>query len=346
MAAAVSKIYDIMQNFMKYTGDRHSGEFGIEIETEREREYEYPKSKYWRCTRDGSLRKFGVEYILKSPVNLDEAKQVLEEFKAFDTKYKFDKDSISTSVHVHHNMLNDTFLTLANYMVTYALAEPLLIRYSGPDRLSNLFCLPFRDAEGTVPHYVSMLSFINRNAWGRMKLNEETVKYSALNCAPLTKIGTVEIRSFRGETDTDVIYNWLGILMKIKTFSRQKDLDPIKIIDLWRKMGVKFFDAVFGEYAKELKGKLTEKEIETLVRDKNQLYAAKFATAAKDWSKFGVVKLKPVYREQLKTELDAISLEMFKQDYDTLDFAKKLVVDERYTQLNSTIRIIEQNEDV
>lgn len=344
--SAVNKIYDVFQSMLKYTGERHAGELGIEIETEREHEYEYPKSKFWRCTRDGSLRKFGVEYVLKSPVNLLEAKSALSEFKKFDEKYSFDKNSVSTSVHVHVNMLNDTFLTMANFMVVYALMEPLLIRYSGPDRLSNLFCLPFRDAEGTVPHYTQMLSFISRNSFNRIKLNEETVKYSALNCAPLTKIGTLEIRSFRGETDTDVIYKWLSIIMKMKNFSRDETLNPIKILDLWRKMGVKIIDEIFGEFTDELKGKLSDKEIDTLIKDKNQFYAARFATACRDWSKFGVIKIKPVYRQQLKEELDILAKEIFSQNYDSLDFAKKLVVDERYQQSNYNIRIVEQNEDV
>ena len=346
MTAIAQKIYDVFQSTLKFTGDRHLGELGIEIETERDKEYEYPRSKFWRCTRDGSLRKFGVEYILKSPVNLDEARQALDEFESFDNKYKFDKDSVSTSVHVHVNMLNDTFKTMANFMVIYALSEPLLIRYSGPDRLSNLFCLPFRDAEGTLPYYTQMLSYIARNAFNRVKINEEAVKYSALNCASLTKLGTLEIRTFRGETDIKVIHRWLSIIMKMKEFARQEDLDPYKILDLWREKKIGFFEEVFGEYTNELKGKLSDKEIETLILEKNQYYAAKFATTCRDWSKFGVLKIKPVYRLQLKDELDYISLDLFKQSYETLGYASKLVVDEHYIRNNANVRIIEQEGDI
>lgn len=344
--SAVNKIYDVFQSVLKYQGERHSGELGIEIETEREREYEYPKSKFWRCTRDGSLRKFGVEYVLKSPVNLEEATLALQEFKKFDEKYSFDKNSISTSVHVHVNMLNDTFVTMANFMTIYALMEPLLIRYSGPDRLSNLFCLPFRDAEGTIPHYVQMLSYISRNAFNRMKLSEDTVKYSALNCAPLTKIGTLEIRSFRGETDIDVIHKWLCIIMKMKEFCRQEKMTPIVILDMWKEKGLGIINEVFGEYTKELKGKMSDKDIEKLIKEKNQFYAARFATACRDWSKFGVIKIKPVYRTQLKEDLDNISRTVFGQNYENLSYAQRLVTDERYMEANNNIRIVEQNEDV
>lgn len=342
---AVNKIFDVFQSTIKYAGERHQGEFGIEIETERDKEYEYPKSKFWRCVRDGSLRKFGVEYVLKCPVDLVESREALDEFSVFDKKYKFDKNSVSTSVHVHVNMLNDTFLTLANFLTAYALVEPLLIRYSGPDRLSNLFCLPFNDAEATVPYYTQMLSYASKNAFGRMKINEDTVKYSALNCAPLTKIGTVEIRSFRGETDVDVIFNWLSIIMKLKTYSRKKDLNPIKILELWRSHGVGILDIIFEEFSKELRGKYSDKEIGDMIREKNQFYAAKFATSCKDWNKFGIVKIKPVYHMHLINELTAIAREIFQQDYLNLDFARKLVVDERYTQLNNNLRIVDTEGD-
>jgi hypothetical protein len=159
----LSKIYDIMKTANKYPGNKLAGDFGVEIETEVDtaKRYDYPKLRYWTAKKDGSLRDYGVEYVLNSPLSRNELKVALEEFDACNKKFKFRKDSISTSVHVHVNMLDDTYLTLANFITAYSLMENPLIDFSGPDRLSNLFCLPFCDAEGGVAQIVELLKAVN-----------------------------------------------------------------------------------------------------------------------------------------------------------------------------------------
>lgn len=341
----ITKIFDIMKSTCRYDGIRHTGDFGVEIETEVEssRAYDFPRMKYWSVKRDGSLRDYGAEYVLKAPANSSELQNALNEFKTVCSKFNFKKDSISTSVHIHLNMLNDTYLTLANFITTYSLMENLLIRYSGPDRISNLFCLPMIDAEGIVTHIEDLLSKINKKMFTRLSMSPERVKYSALNMANLTTLGTAEVRTFRGETDIDIIFKWSQILLKMKEFSRRDNLTPPDIVLLYKDIGAEaLVDLVFQEYSSEVKifGKTKE------LIDSNIKYAAKFASVSKNWKQFGILKQKTVYREKVKSTLDKMSVDKFGSQYDQLPYHEKLVVDELYYINNLSTRIVDSTEDI
>ncbi len=333
-------IYDIMKSTLRYPGERHNGEFGVEIETESLKAYGYPQLKFWTCDRDNSLRNFGVEYILKAPMNQKEFSHALNEFSVCKKKFNFLPNEVSTSVHAHINFLNDSYLTLANFFTTYALVENLLVVYAGPDRLSNLFCLPMRDAEGVFTHIMDLLTAIHRKEWKRTAKGIDQVKYGGINIAPLTKLGTIEIRLFRGEVDTDIIENWVDILMRIKQFARQ-NITPNQILEMYRTDGVKFIDRVFGDKAKFLHTK-----DEANLMKQNLFFAASFATICKDWSKFGVLKIKKIYKDKITAQLDEISINRFSNVYSELDWQQRVIVFEIYNQKNPTMRVVEQEEDI
>lgn len=336
-------VYDVLKTHLRWGGDKHSGGYGVEIETETFNQYDYPRLKYWNCTKDGSLRDWGVEYILKAPMDPPEFEKALAEFDLCEKKYKFNKGSVSTSVHVHVNFLNDTYLTLANFITAYALVENLLIKFSGPDRLSNLFCMPLRDAEGGVDSIVKMLTAISRNNYKASSLSIDQVKYGALNCAPLNKLGTLEVRCFRGETDAEVIKKWVNILDKLKKFAQRKGLTPVEVCNIFKLRREKIVTDIFGDYAKDL---VTEDTMK-LLRE-NIWYAAKISNSCKDWSKFGVIKVKKVYKEKLKAELDALTAQQFPEanGYDNLEYAHRMVVLELYLRMNPQARIVEAEEDI
>lgn len=345
----LTSIYDIMKSACRYTGHRHTGEIGVEIETEVDtsKSYDYPKMKYWDAKPDGSLRGYGVEYVLKAPMAVGEFKEAaLKEFSAVDQKLKFNKGSISTSVHVHLNFQNDTYRTMVNFITAYVLTENLLIRFSGPDRLSNLFCLPFCDAEGVRDHYKNAIANIQKRNFARIQFNQERVKYAALNPCNLTTLGTIEVRSFRGETDPEVIQQWVDILMKLKEFSR-RDITPMDIIEMLRNYGAStFVDMIYGDYSKYLK---VGKETEDLVygpKLSNLITACEFAASCKDWRTFGILKIKPIYREKAKEELEAIAQQKFKHSFDKLQFPERMAVYEIYHSLHSNTKIVDILEDM
>jgi len=348
MSQQVSTIYDIMRSTGKYGGDRLRGEVGVEIETETEKAYDYPKMKFWNTTKDNSLRDFGVEYILKQPMDIPDFEKALSEFDLAEKKYKFRKGSISTSVHVHLNFLNDTYLTMANFVTAYALVENLLIRYSGPDRLSNLFCLPMCDAEGVKDHIVTLLSYVNRNMFAKVSVPAEKCKYGGLNPSPLSTLGTLEVRTFRGETDTKIILRWIEILMKLKTFARRTNLTPVDIMHMWKDHRAGILDLIFHEYAAELRWKdpKTKKDVTDDLIRQNLKFAADFACVSKDWTKFGLLKIKPVYKEKCKEALDEIAQRKFKGPFDSLQYQERVAVMESYHNLYPNQKIVDADGDI
>ena len=319
------------------------GEFGIEIETETKSAYDIPNFYYWTSHGDGSLRDFGVEYVLKQPVRFGkELDLALDEFNEKTGKIKFIKDSFSTSVHVHINVLNESFKTLGNLLTTYALFENLTIRYSGPDRLSNLFCLPMCDAEDIYKNIVTMFNGIQSKNYKSMSISAQAAKYSACNLASLYHLGSVEIRSFRGETDVKKIKDWVSILNSILIYSRQ-DISPKDIIMSWKDRKLRLLSDVFGDYAKDLS---CANELELI--EKNVWYAASIAYSVKDWNSLDKAEKVPEFKPKNK-ELDTTAMKIFGNPFASLQaadqqhvlFVLKIAFEKKY---NQKLAILEQND--
>lgn len=326
-------IRDFLANAGAKQFKKYDGEIGLEIETETRSAAAYPKDflitdertgrltapslKFWDVHNDGSLRNFGVEYVLKQPVKYKgELSAALEEFSEKTAKVKFDKDSISTSVHVHLNMLNEKFKTLGNFFTLYSMFENILVRYSGPDRLSNLFCLPICDAEQTYHNMKQMIINANTKNYRAMLLSEGNVKYAALNLSAFNNYGSIEIRTFRGETDIDQIHDWVSILYKILEYSR-KDISPKDIMLSWKEKEKKFLNDVFQEYRKNL-----EHKDEMYLIDKNLWYAASVAYCIKDWNSLDQELKIPEFKPKQK-ELEFVAQNQFGRAWINLDNAEQ-----------------------
>lgn len=317
-------IYDIMSPFQRFV--KYDGLLGVEIETETVQPYEFPRMKFWNTVADGSLRNFGVEYVLNQPLNpgrdLDAA---LAEFEQKTNNFDFLQDSVSTSVHVHINFLHQTFRTLVNFLTVYSLMENLLIKFSGPDRLSNLFCLPICDAEEIVRNIIQMLGQIdNPGGFRGIRLGQDQMKYGALNLAAFPQRGSLEVRSFRGVTDTNTIRDWATVLSNMLEYSK-REITPVDIVNQWRDTGLEMIEDVFGDKFTLL----TFDDSNELVQ-KNLWYAAQIASFTKDWSKFAQFqkKTKSKGKKNIKAELDNLALNRFGIEYDNLDRIQRLAVDE------------------
>ena len=208
------------------TGRFPEGEYGIEIETETKAPYNIPKFKFWDVKHDQSLRDFGQEYVLKTPVRYDyELDAALGEFQAKTAGLAFIQDSISTSVHVHWNILNEKWKTLGNFCTLYTLSENLLIEYSGEFRRNNLFCLPLRSVPLVVQYLIDIFKSAAKRNYNSCVIAPETVKYAALNLSTITKFGSLEMRSMRGVTDINKIKNWVSVINNMVSFCRM-DIAP------------------------------------------------------------------------------------------------------------------------
>lgn len=289
-------IYDQLYPWYKFK--KNFGRFGLEIETEVKHKNAYPggflipdvmedgKDGWqvpslpgWVAHRDDSLRNFGVEYVFREPVDFKKANELLDLFENVTRGVKFIEGSPGTSVHVHVNVLPETFLTMANFCTLFTMFENLLVEFSGELRRSNLFALPNRVAETTYWNVCEMFKEIEKGNSSAIMFSDQNVKYAVLNLARLNSFGSLEIRCFRGTAIVDDIKQWLGILNRLVEFSRTPGLTPKVIIAEYNLNSIEFFSNVFEDYAGVLR---SIPGFEGLV-NRNLWYAGSIAMAAKDW---------------------------------------------------------------
>lgn len=271
------------------------GTFGIEIETETKRASDYPEGFFsedpgtgrfkvpmpeWEGHVDNSLRNYGMEFVLRKPLSFDAALKALDSFQKGTEGIPFLKNVPSTSVHVHTNMLNERPSTMANFLALYTLFENVLVDYSGESRRSNLFALPMRVAEATVDNIRDVLQMFQHENHTLFNSSPHRLKYAALNLAPLVTFGSLELRSFRGETDVEEIKDWLRIINNILEYARTPGLTPRIVLFEYKMRGVSYFDEVFKDMSDKVRSKVND--ISELI-DRNLWYLFRIATAMDDW---------------------------------------------------------------
>lgn len=201
----------------QHIGVGTQGTFGIEVEVEGANLLKAIAGK-WTDKDDGSLRGESREYVLRKPLKLNEAKaSIIDLKKALDKNKAVLDFSFRTSVHVHVNVLDMTKKELHCFLYLSHLFEDALVNYSGHPRVGNRFCLRCCDAEYKL---VSMFSFFKEKS-GFRHLNEEHLKYSAINIAPVATQGSVEFRSMRGTLDENVLHPWLDVLANLKIIAKE-----------------------------------------------------------------------------------------------------------------------------
>lgn len=305
------------------------GTYGIEIETETKDKTGYPSgflveaidndqgSMYWKTPRlpawkgvhDGSLRNYGVEFILDKPLDYGEAVAALDSFGVETSSVKFLRDQPGTSVHVHVNMQNETPLQMANFVTLVMMFENLLTHYSGPTRRSNCFALPTRCAEGIRDNILSLFTRLNDGLDNAISFSPDHVKYAVLNLATLSRFGSLEIRCFKGTTDTNEIKKWLGIINQMYVFSRTPGLTPRGLCKDYQQRETELLFDIFGPFAQDLMIPGYKELIGA-----NEFNTFKIAMSVKDWYSFGgfyeakekVKKLKKMEMSEVDAYLSAL----------------------------------------
>lgn len=209
-----------------------NGEVGIEIEVEG-RNLPHQLRYHWRVEGDGSLRgDESAEYVLKHPVPRDKVDKVLSYWKKVlgEAGSRID-NSERTSVHVHINVQEMTFTQITNFALLYMIMEEALVKFCGPTREGNLFCLRAKDAE----YLVNQITNIIRTGNYRY-LQSNDLRYASINFVALTKYGSLEFRAMRGTDDIELISNWVSILLKLKDIAL-KYKRPSDIVSNFSMMG-------------------------------------------------------------------------------------------------------------
>lgn len=142
-------------------------------------------------TEDNSLRNNGREFI--SPIcNIDKQITVFQTLAScvITGEHRF---SDRTSIHVHVNVRSLSIEALKEFLLLYALVEPLFFNYVGKTRENSIYCVPL----GTtyLPSLYKEPIGIILKKWH---------KYTALNLLPVLggdgskKLGSVEFRHMFG----------------------------------------------------------------------------------------------------------------------------------------------------
>lgn len=280
-----------------------SGTFGLELETETRGTSDgpHPDAGYpidfftinsasgklkipiqgWEAHVDNSLRNFGREFVFEKPLDFKEALRAIDLFSEKTKGIKFLKNAPACSTHVHVNMLNEAPSTLAKFLTIYTLLENVLVEFSGETRRSNLFALPIRVAERTLEHLLTVVNlFIDENST-KIDFNQQNAKYAAVNVATLFSIGSVELRSFRGETDMEVVKTWLTIVNMLLEYARKAD-SPFSILCDYRDKRTSLLEDIFSP---PIHKKIVEQvpDISVLI-DLNLWQTFRMASVTSDWS--------------------------------------------------------------
>lgn len=305
---------DFLRPYRKY--NNFDGDIGLEIETETKLAYDVPELFFWNTVVDNSLRDFGMEYVLKQPVKFSLLRDALEEFEAKTNKIDFIQDSFSTSVHVHLNILNENLVTIGSFLTAYTLVENLLVKHSGDNRLSNLFCLPIKDAEDTYRNMVNIVQGFSSKNFRSAVIAENAAKYGALNLAALAKYGSLEIRSFRGVTNPEVIYQWTATLYGILEYARK--INPRKIMEDYQTSDMKVIEKILGEDNPILKIDNAKELVE-----QNVYFAARVAAAVLDWDALNVEEKR---KTPTKAQLNTYAVNLYNKQFESLSAAEQYIV--------------------
>lgn len=200
---------------------------GIEVEIEQKAGTSAdptPLTGFWSMKGENSLRN-GFE-LVSLPV-LRGTKGYNATFLSLGNFFSLNKGletSIRCSVHMHINVSHLTIRELYNVILNWYLFEDFVVSRNGPLRRSNLFCMKMSEARG-IGH---MISHRVRTRSNMTNFSANESKYSAMNLARLSDLGTLEFRFMRGTLDVVEIESWARLLVGF--VSKAKAINPAETV--------------------------------------------------------------------------------------------------------------------
>jgi len=221
-----------------------TGEVGVEVEVETDRDNTFPAEvAYWNAVGDGSLRGNAVEYVLRKPSergaalrkHLDKLAHCLRKVPVLDTG--------RAGTHIHINMQTSELEDVITTLCIYFTFERSLLRFCGPAREGNLFCLSANDAEYLVR---ILCDTIRSGRWGNLSTDE--VRYAGVNVKALATYGSLEFRGMRSTVDPDLLEDWANTLLALKDAGQNLYENPQDFIAKFSEEGPDAtFLQIFGE---------------------------------------------------------------------------------------------------
>lgn len=219
---------------------------GVEVELEGENlnrliEHRY---KYWSLHREGSIRN-GVELVFIEPLGGVDVPRALRELEgSFKIHEVVPYQSPRASLHVHIDVREMTALQVRNVLLLYVILERVLFKVCGEDRYNNTFCSSseFHD-DVLLP-----LGTEGKELWRALRRCGNN-RYLGINLGAIYRFGSVEFRGHRSAWESEVILNWINILLSIKQYALSNDFDFSTISLTVSEVGYEdFLRGVFGEY--------------------------------------------------------------------------------------------------
>lgn len=223
------------------------GEVGIEIELEGHGLPAPRAGSVWTAHEDGSLRGESREYVTRTAIKRENVKKVVSELNELLEKSgaKVD-DSPRCGLHIHVNVQDLDMKQLCSFIVLYMCFEEVLVKWCGPTRLGNLFCLRVSDASGVID---VLTKFMRGNEL--RCLATDRIRYGSMNPSSITKHGSLEFRAMRGTTDEPTIISWVGMLLALKDYAIKHS--PDELISQFSLRGPQdFFNEVLGDFREQL----------------------------------------------------------------------------------------------
>jgi hypothetical protein len=193
--------------------------FGVEYEIEAIDDCD-SIGKDFKIVIDHSLRNNGKEFITY-PVNFDVTLELFSQLhRNLILNNVFNPFSDRTSIHVHVNMSHLTIKEVVQFVRMYVITEPIWMRFAGPVRANNIFCVPLYSTY-LPKYYNSNLTQMIAN-WH---------KYTAFNLLPLKTLGTIEFRHLYGTDNLDIFTKWMSSINNLINWSRTtSDFDIIAFL--------------------------------------------------------------------------------------------------------------------
>ncbi len=212
-----------------------TGDIGVELEIEGDN-LPTEEIESWVVKGEGSLRGRNgrqvqagdndtpYEYVLGRPSmfkNLERKLRRLEEVLTSPGKVVRLTDRGST--HIHINMTEYSIREIIGFLIIFTCIEPVLLRYCGPTRNGNLFCLPSYE----TGDWAETVERIGHAVTGRIRdyWPVRRGKYACLNTDTLAQFGSLEVRCFPNSISTQSIMKWAQWLMNIRSLARDWDDD-------------------------------------------------------------------------------------------------------------------------
>jgi len=235
------------------TGHPFVSQSHIGLELEIENESGRSDLRHWNRVEEGSIS-HGFEYVLAGPkagVELQDA--LIEMQQAMEgSSATF---SERTSVHIHINILDMTFLQLVSFLALLVMLEKVLYKYVEPHRTTNHFCWAFGDCEELI-EIVKRLRAASERSPDHLRdsiqreLQTEACKYAGINLSAIKNYGSLELRMHHGTADTAALLRWINIIQSIKAYAMVESNTPSNILDNKISNGIpSIFENILGSYS-------------------------------------------------------------------------------------------------